>query len=172
MHQLLLGRWPDVGHKPVGVIALAGAVLSLGSCAQPLPSNPTPLPWHLVALHASAAWKVTQGEGEVIAILDTGLTDAALPGLRKREVGPTPQPDSNGHGTAVTTLAAGSGDLGVWGVAPRAQVLSISVVDASGQISAQEVVAGIQAAIQQRASVINMSFGQVSDNPQIKAAID
>lgn len=115
---------------------------------------------------------MTQGEGEVIAILDTGLTDLALPGLRKREVGPSPQPDTNGHGTAVTTLAAGSGDLGVWGVAPSARVLSISVLDTSGEISATKVVAGIYAAVAQGASVINMSFGQTSDNPLIRAAVD
>ncbi|HEX7265007.1 MAG TPA: S8 family serine peptidase [Candidatus Dormibacteraeota bacterium] len=151
---------------------MAGAALSLGSCAQPASSTPSPLPWHLAAIHAPEAWRVTQGEGEVIAVLDTGLTDLALPGLRKREVGPSPQPDTNGHGTAVTTLAAGSGDLGVWGVAPSARVLSISVLDTSGEISATKVVAGIYAAVAQGASVINMSFGQTSDNPLIRAAVD
>jgi subtilisin family serine protease len=115
---------------------------------------------------------MTEGEGEVIAILDTGLSDTTLPGLRKREVGPRPQPDTSGHGTAVTTLAAGSGDLGVWGVAPKARVLSISVVDGSDRISAQAVIAGIQTAVLEGASVINLSFGQVADDPQIKAAID
>jgi membrane-anchored mycosin MYCP len=161
-----------MGHKSVSFITLVGAALSLGSCAQPASSTRTPLPWHLVAIHASEVWQTTQGEGEVIAILDTGLSDTALPGLRKREVGPRPQPDINGHGTAVTTLAAGSGDLGVWGVAPQARVLSISVVDASGRISAEAVIAAIQTAVLQGASVINMSFGQVADDPQIKAAID
>ncbi len=115
---------------------------------------------------------MTRGEGEVIAIMDTGLTDSGLPGLRNREVGPSPEPDTNGHGTAVATLAAGSGDLGVWGVAPKARVLSISVLDTSGAISAMKVVTGIYAAVQQGASVINMSFGQASDNPEIRAAVD
>jgi membrane-anchored mycosin MYCP len=130
------------------------------------------MPWHLEAIGAAQAWKVTQGQGEVIAILDSGLTDAALPGLRARELGPRPAADNIGHGTAVTTLAAGSGDLGVWGVAPQAQVLSISVVDASGLISSDAVVLGIYAAVRQGASVINMSFGRASDDPQIRTAID
>ena len=108
----------------------------------------------------------------MIAILDSGLTDGSLGGLRKREVGPRPQADLIGHSTAVTTLAVGSGDLGVWGAAPKARVLSVSVVDESGQISEQAVVAGIYAAVQQGASVINMSFGQASDSPLIRAAID
>ncbi len=115
---------------------------------------------------------MTQGEGEVIAILDSGLTDDALPGIRSREVLPRPPADPIGHGTAVTTLAAGSGDLGVWGVAPRARLLLISVIDASGQIEPAAVVAGIQAAVDHGASVINMSFGQESDSPQIKSMID
>jgi subtilisin family serine protease len=170
--QRVLGGRAALGYKPVAIAMMAGVALSSWSCARPSPASPAVLGWHLIAIGAPEAWKVTQGEGEVIAILDTGLTDGALPGLHKREVGPPPQPDTNGHGTAVTTLAAGSGDLGVWGVAPKARVLSISVVDASGRIGAQEVVAGIDTAVLQGASVINISFGQVSENAEIKAAID
>jgi subtilisin family serine protease len=60
----------------------------------------------------------------------------------------------------------------VWGVAPQARVLAISVVDALGRISVEKIVAGISFAVEERASVINMSFGQASDNAQIRAAID
>ena len=125
-----------------------------------------------MAIGVADAWKVTQGEGEVIAILDSGLTDGALPKLREREVGPRPQSDTNGHGTAVTSLAAGSGDLEVFGVAPRARVLAIAVIDASGQISTEAVVDAIYSAVRQGASVINMSFGRTSDSPPIRSAID
>lgn len=130
------------------------------------------LPWQLDVIGAGAAWNITQGQGVVIAILDSGLTDGELPGLRLRELEPPPAPDPIGHGTSVTTLAAGSGDLGVWGVAPQARVLALSVLDGSGEISARAIVAGIYAAVQQGASVINMSFGEASDDPSIKAAID
>lgn len=160
-----------IGRFLVG--ALATAALSCWSCA---PATSTPgsvatMPWQLKALDAAAAWKVTQGQGEVLAFLDSGLADGALPNLRARELGSPPAPDLNGHGTAVTTLAAGSGDLGVWGVAPQAQVIVISIVDVSGLISPEKVVAGIHSAVERRASVINMSFGQPVDNAQIKAAI-
>jgi subtilisin family serine protease len=60
----------------------------------------------------------------------------------------------------------------VWGVAPQARVLSISVLDGSGEISPQAIVDGIHAAVREGASVINMSFGQASDNTQVRAAID
>jgi hypothetical protein len=46
------------------------------------------------------------------------------------------------------------------------------VLDGSGQISSQAIVDGIYASVRGGASVINMSFGQASDSPQIKAAID
>jgi subtilisin family serine protease len=166
-----------MGDKPVVigrllVGALATAALSCWSCAPASIHASSTLPWHLNAIGAAEAWKVSQGQGEVIAILDSGLTDAALPGIRARELGPQPEPDPIGHGTAVTTVAAGSGDLAVWGVAPRARVLSISVLDGSGQVSNEAVVVGIYVAVRLGASVINMSFGQASDNPRIKEAID
>jgi subtilisin family serine protease len=166
-----------MGDKPVVigrilVGALATAALSCSSCAPTSSERATNLGWHLDAIGAAEAWKVTEGAGEVIAILDSGLTDSALPGLRTRELGPQPARDDIGHGTAVTTLAAGSGDLGVWGTAPQARVLSLSVLDATGQISPQAVVDGILAAVRRGASVINMSFGRPADSPQIKAAID
>lgn len=172
-----LGPAEHVGHKSVVIQrllagALAMVALSCLSCASASPLPSSTLPWHLRAIGAADAWRVTQGQGEVIAILDSGVADADLPGLRAREVGIGPGTDTVGHGTAVTTLAAGSGDLGVWGVAPKARVASISVVDGSGQINAQAVVLGIYAAVRLGATVINMSFGQVSDSPAIKTAID
>ncbi|HEY4886971.1 MAG TPA: S8 family serine peptidase [Candidatus Dormibacteraeota bacterium] len=168
-----------MGHKPIAIGrllagALATAAVSCWSCAPTSSSTrlPPPLPWHLNAIGVTPAWGFSQGLGEVIAILDSGLADGALPSLRAREIGPRPAPDLIGHGTAVTTLAAGSGDLGVWGVAPQARVIAINILDASGQISPEKVVAGINSAVQQRASVINMSFGQAEDSAPIKAAID
>jgi subtilisin family serine protease len=163
-----------LGHLSVVVVigALATAGLGCWSCAPTQVDTSAALPWDLKAIGAADAWKVTQGEGELIAILDSGLTDDALPGLRSREVAPLPPADPIGHGTAVTTLAAGSGDLGVWGVAPRARLLSISVIDAAGQIESAAVAAGIRAAVDHGASVINMSFGKESDSPQIKSMID
>jgi subtilisin family serine protease len=167
-----------MGLEPVGVSrlligALAAAALSCWGCAPNSSTQPSStLAWHLQAIGAGDAWKVTQGEGVVIAILDSGLADAKLPGLRAREVSPQPEPDTIGHGTAVTTLAAGSGDLGVWGVAPRARVLSLTVTDASGMIGPDAIVADIYSAVREGASVINMSFGQAADNPRIKTAID
>lgn len=167
-----------MGLEPIAtgrflVGALVTAALCCWSCAPAAsrPGSTSAMPWQLQALDAAAAWKVTQGRGEVLAFLDSGLADRALPNLRARELGTPPAPDYLGHGTAVTTLAAGSGDLGVWGVAPQAQVIAINVVDASGLISPEKVVAGIHSAVEQRASVINMSFGQPVDNAEITAAI-
>ena len=160
--------------------ALVAAILSCSTGAPTTTTSSAALTWALRAIGAPEAWRVTQGEGEIIAILDSGLSDEALPGLRKRVVTPQPAaagvsapiaPDMVGHGTAVTTLAAGSGDLGVWGVAPRAWVLPVSVMDASGQISQDAVVAGIYLAVHKGASVINMSFGSVSDSARVREAI-
>ena len=180
MPKCAMGQRTVVGHQPVVIGALVTVALACITCAPTKNASSVTLPWDLKVIGAPAAWQVTEGEGEVIAILDSGLSDEALPELRKREVIPLPTadgvnlpfaPDIVGHGTAVTTLAAGSGDLGVWGVAPRARVMPFNVTDASGGISQDAVVFGIHAAVDEGASVINMSFGSVSDSVRVREAI-
>jgi subtilisin family serine protease len=102
-----------------------------------------------------------------------------LPGLRRRELagislvdGGRLTSDTVGHGTAVATLAAGSGDLGVWGVAPGARVLPIVAGSASVPLNPVAVARGIRLAVGAGASVINLSLGRPSDDAGIRAAID
>lgn len=157
--------------KVVGALVFAAIAFT---CCAPTSSHPTvdPYGWQLNAIEAPAAWHSTEGAGIVIAILDSGLNDSFLPGIAKREVGEPPQGDSIGHGTAVVSLAAGSGDLGVWGVAPQARILVVNIVGADGLIDAESVVAGIDLAVRAGASVINLSFGSSSDDNRITAAIE
>lgn len=156
------------------------AALGCGACGSTATTSSAAASWELNSIGALAAWQVTKGAGELIAILDSGLADQELPGMRSREVALPPTStgdrlvshDTDGHGTAVATLAAGSGDLGVWGVAPGAKVMPINVTDPTGKISEEAVVLGIDAAVGAGASVINLSFGMVSENPRIRKAID
>lgn len=93
----------------------------------------TPEPWHLTAIgliDARSRGFRGQGEGKVIAILDTGV--AMVPELGARiagawEVSGTMQTseiathDTDGHGTGVASLAIGK----TIGIAPAAQVLNV-----------------------------------------------
>ena len=78
-----------------------------------------PQAWHLDAIRADPGRALGTGLGIVIALVDTGFTSLPMPGLAGRLLNPG-SGDPNGHGTAMAVIAAGGGDLGVWGVAPAA----------------------------------------------------
>lgn len=68
--------------------------------------------------------------------------------------------DANGHGTHVAgLLAAENNGLGMTGAAPEARLMPIRVLDAQGRGSLSDVVRGIHYAIDNGASVINLSLG-------------
>ncbi|BBY18172.1 type VII secretion-associated serine protease [Mycolicibacterium litorale] len=83
-----------------------------------------------LALNLSGAWRHSRGEGQTVAVIDTGVT----PGPRLPNVDPGGDylgstdglTDCDGHGTLVAGLIAGQpGDDGFSGVAPAARIVSI-----------------------------------------------
>ena len=127
------------------------------------------LPW-LGITSDNSKW----GAGVKIAILDTGVVPhPALPGLSKSiAITPFPQDlnEIRGHGTAVASLIA-SNDPAAPGVAPAAEIISIRVADESGKSDSFALAAGILAAIDAGAHIINISMGTTDNNPLIEEAV-
>ncbi|WP_107249453.1 type VII secretion-associated serine protease mycosin [Carbonactinospora thermoautotrophica] len=141
--------------------------------------------WALQKLRAKEAWKYTQGEGVTVAVLDTGV-DATHPDLRGQVVpgkdfhrgtgdGTT---DQHGHGTAMASLIAGTGNGSgrVLGLAPRARIYPM-VTGTYGSSYSNAREAAIKHAIAQGIKVINISAGgtkdpQLAENSPEKAAIE
>ncbi len=101
-----------------------------------------------------------------LAIVDTGI-DPTHPDFsgrivaRKNFVGGGDN-DENGHGTHVTSIAAGTGEKSggkYRGVAPNASLYVAKVLDANGGGAMSGVMSGVEWAVQQRAQVINLSLG-------------
>lgn len=158
-----------------------GAVLLTGAAATPAPTpqasvDPTrAAEYWLDQYGIREAWKTTRGAGQKIAIIDTGIargpvefTGAVAGGTDVSGVGaadgrtPVGAVDAN-HGSWVASLAAarGTGDqTGMIGVAPDAQLLSISV--GFGSVTSkpftEQIVDAIHWAVDQGATVINMSL--------------
>ncbi len=82
--------------------------------------------------------------------------------------------DDEGHGTFVAGIAAAGGDneVGVAGLAWRARILPVKVLDCTGTGRVSDASAGIRYAASMGADVINVSFGTLTDSPVLREAVD
>lgn len=132
---------------------------------------------------APTVWKAGYtGKGVKIAVLDTGA-DATHPDLEgqilasKNFSGAPDTKDHFGHGTHVSSIAAGTGAKSggkFKGVAPDAKLLEGKVLDDDGFGEDSGILAGMEWAVAQGADVINLSLGG-TDTPGIdplEAAVD
>lgn len=119
------------------------------------------------------AWATTKGAGVTVAIIDTGvdgnhpdLVGSVIGGTDVSGIGTpdgqTPVGDEDEHGTLVASLVAGRGHGtgdGVIGVAPEADLLSVSVGFGVGTKSSDDQVAeAVRWSVDNGADVINMSL--------------
>jgi len=121
------------------------------------------------------------GSAVNVAVLDTGVTtdhldldvklckDATKRGIRKG------CSDGSGHGTHVAgTVAATSGTdaLGIFGVAPAANLWAVKVCGNNGLCFTDDMAAGIRYVADQGANIISMSIGGDRQSSLVKDAID
>ncbi|MCK5044922.1 S8 family peptidase [Candidatus Parcubacteria bacterium] len=143
-------------------------------------------PWGIDKVYGDPTNSYTPsgGEGIMVAVLDTGVdTDHMdLAGNIKDCVTKVTHfvPDSkscedgNGHGTHVsgTVLAnAGLDGLGIYGVAPQADLMTVKVCDKRGWCYGDDIAAGIYYAADNGANIISMSISGDTEDLEVKAAI-
>jgi subtilisin family serine protease len=180
---------------------LAGAILAAaGLCAVTvLPAQADAVRdqemWVLDMVHAPSAWPVTQGQGVLVAVIDSGvlgsvsdLTGSVTEGPNLSGVN-TPQSNTSWgvHGTWMASLIAGhghgDGSAGIEGVAPQSRVLSIRVVTDRGDpnfgkyeresnAEVQKALArAITVATRRGAHVISMSLGYGAASRPVRVAL-
>jgi subtilisin family serine protease len=139
------------------------------------PAAEKEIPWGVKRLNAAAAWDYTAGEGVKVAILDTGM-DYTHPDLAANYKGgynaivsTASHMDDQGHGTHVSgTIGAVQDGKGVAGVAPKASLYAVKVLDKNGSGQYSWIVDGIDWAIANHMQVINMSLGGSSGTEALK----
>ena len=168
----------EIGSEP----GLPGDWVSLQWNFLPWSGTATPLlPTSPGGIDAVAAWQhlIAAGRrgarGVTVAVLDTGVAYRnKLPHFRRSPdftpgqftkgydfVANDPVPlDENGHGTHVAgTIAEKTNNgIGLTGLAYRAKLMPVRVLDRNGSGHADEIAKGIHYAVAHGADVINMSF--------------
>ncbi len=134
--------------------------------------------WALDRVNFEGAWLTTNGTGETVAVVDTGVQQSHVdlsgqvqngqyflhdPNGNALE-GPGGTTDDNSHGTHVAGIIAAVADnnpapLGIAGAAPGVQILPVKVLDSTGSGWTSDVANGITWAAQNGANVINLSLG-------------
>jgi len=145
-----------------------------------IPSDPyIDKQWALSKINMSSLWQMTTGNQEVlVAILDTGIDKSHrdLKGLIEAEVNFTDSPgpgDVYGHGTHIAgIIAAKDNGIGIVGIAPGCLLLNVKVADNMGRCQASALAKGIVWAVDNGASVINISVEMTKPSPDLEAAVD
>jgi len=143
-----------------------------------IPNDPyyNPYQWNFKNVGAESAWDVTQGGGVVVAVVDTGVAYENY--QSKYKVAPdlvgtsfvsgydyvrkdSHPNDENGHGTHVagTIAQATNNASGAAGLAYKATIMPVRVLDQYGSGYTSWIASGIRYAADKGAKVINLSLG-------------
>jgi len=147
----------------------------------PVPNDPYfDKQWALSRIEVLKSWQITVGSPEIlIAVLDTGIDQnhEDLSGKVMAEVdftdSHTPD-DVHRHGTHVAGIIAAnsSNSIGICGVAPQCRLMNVKVADDKSRCQPSAVAEGIIWAVDNGASVINISIELGEPLPELEEAVD
>ena len=135
-----------------------------------------PIQWALAREGFPAAWDVTTGRGAVVGVLDSGV-DGAHPQVGPKihsadeiGTGSGATVDEEGHGTHVSGIvcAVTNDRIATAGAGWDCRVAMVKVA----RLFDEDIVAGIQRAVDRGADAINMSFGGGGSSEVLSMAID
>jgi len=158
--------------------------------------------WGIKKIQCEPAWDLSQGEGVVVAVIDTGvdynhrdlaeniwINEDEIPdnGIDDDENGYIDDirgwnfeydinnpSDGHGHGThcAGTIAAIGNNGIGVIGVAPRAKIMPVKGLDINGSGTTTDLARCVIYAADNGADVLSNSWGGIVSSQTVTEAFD
>jgi subtilisin family serine protease len=144
-------------------------------------SQPDSIAWNVAMVNAPQVWEQGfAGEGIIVGIMDSGVNFNHNDLQGRMWVHPDfPKHgfnfinnnhntmDDNGHGTHVAGTVAGTGASGIiTGTAPQATIMTLKVLNNSGNGTQSGVWSGVQFGVEHGAHVLNLSLGWMQEwNP-------
>ena len=123
--------------------------------------------WGIKQLNVPEVWKLTQGEGITVMVIDTGCTnhpdldgailvDKCVSFVKGEDIYDT----GSGHSThCAGIIGARMNDMGCVGVAPKCNIITIKVLSKNGTGTQASVNAGLEYALVIKPDVVSMSLG-------------
>lgn len=189
----ILSAHPDVEiAEPDATFMLDPSEAALAPLHQPdwagFPNDPKyQFQWHMKQINMPQAWKLADGEGVVVAVLDTGVAYESHAQFHMVEdlagveivkpydfvANSKHANDDHGHGTHVagTIAQATNNGKGVAGVARNVKIMPLKVLSGSGSGSVAGIADAIRYAADEGAQVINMSLGGPFPSRVLKKAV-
>ena len=143
--------------------------------------------WNFQMIHVQDAWEKSQGEGVVVAVIDTGIAYEdngefkTVPDLKGAKFAKgydfvnddDHANDDHGHGTHVagTIAQVTNNGIGVAGIAYKATLMPVKVLDANGSGTSADIADAIRWAADHGAKVINMSLGGGGHSQVMESAV-
>lgn len=154
-------------------------VLTLSSCEFGKEKNKEYSSWYLNDMNIDKLWKYSEGKTQTIAIIDSGISDELLLKYEDNIVlthniidGTDDVTDNNGHGSEMVSIIVGNGYLNIYGISPKCNVMIIKIVDGEGKTSYEALNNALKYAIENSATIINISLGGTKIDSEIQKTIN